>query len=73
MEDWKSKITDMFEVQFLNSLIDSDDISRIVSPAFFDDINDETQEVADVTDKHFLSHLISTREAFIAIHNLYNV
>ena len=62
----------MFMVLELNEQLCSDDIVTICTPAFYDDVNDYFFPLLDVLDKHFLGHLNSSREAFIALHDYYN-
>lgn len=73
IQDWK-KSADIVEVTKLNCELSSDDISTICSPEFFDDINDQTQDVCDIMDKHYIDFDVYpySRAAYILIHNIYN-
>lgn len=73
MQDWK-KYADIEEVQELNSELSTDAVMTICSSQFFDDINDQEQDVCDVLDKHFLDYDVFpySRQAYILIHNIYN-
>ncbi|QOE32209.1 hypothetical protein CPT_Muenster_037 [Klebsiella phage Muenster] len=73
MQDWK-KYADIEEVQELNDDLSVDEIITICSSQFFDDINDEEQDVFDIMEKHFIAYDVFpyTRQAYILIHNIYN-
>ncbi|UYL04638.1 hypothetical protein EBOKLHFM_00018 [Klebsiella phage KP13-26] len=73
IQDWK-KYADIENVQDLNSsLKDTDVLYILVSPDFYDDINDVEQELESVLDKHFLPfNRDFKRESYILMHNIYN-
>lgn len=73
IQDWK-KYADIENVQDLNSsLKDTDVLYILVSPDFYDDINDTEQELEAVLDKHFLPYNPDfKRESYILIHDIYN-
>ena len=73
IQDWK-KNADIENVQDLNSsLKDTDVLYILVSPDFYDDINDTEQDLETVLDKHFLTYNPDfKRESYILIHNIYN-
>lgn len=73
IQDWK-KYADIENVQDLNSsLKDTDVLYILVSPDFYDDINDTEQKLEAVLDKHFLPYNPDfKRESYILIHDIYN-
>ena len=73
MQDWK-KSADIENVQDLNSVLKETDILHIlVSPEFYDDINDLEQDLESVLGKHFLPyHSHIKRESYVLIHDIYN-
>lgn len=63
----------MDDIVQLNRNMNYDDLATIVTPEFYDDIHDNTLELGDVLDKHFMIHLEDhKRESFIALHDFYN-
>ena len=72
MQDWKREIKNLNEVLNINAMLSDDDISTIVSPAFYDDIHTEGLLLVQVLDSHGLDHLYGERNTFITLHNLYN-
>ena len=73
MQDWKRN-ADIENVQELNAtLVDTDILHILVSPTFYDDINDLEQDLMSVLDKHYLPyHPHIKRESYILIHDIYN-
>ncbi len=63
----------MDDIVQLNRDMIYDDLYTIVTPEFYDDIHDNTLELDEVLDKHFMTRLDNhKRESFIALHDFYN-
>lgn len=73
LQDWKLN-ADVANVQDLNNtLADVDILHILLSPSFYDDINDNEQDLESVLDKHFLPYKPEfKRESYILIHDIYN-
>ncbi len=63
----------MDDIVQLNRDMTYDDLYKIVSTEFYDDIHDNALELDEVLDKHFMARLDDhKRESFIALHDFYN-
>lgn len=73
MQDWK-KNADIENVKKLNdSLKETDVLYTLVSPDFYDDINDTEKDLESVLDEHFLPYNPDfKRESYVLIHDIYN-
>lgn len=72
-EKYKDKaVAFLDDIVHLNRDMTYDDLAKIVSPEFYDDIHSE-MSLDEVLDKHFMTHLeYHVRDSFIALHDFYN-